>query len=197
MNKPDILEVVSRYVELRKVGREYHGLCPLHDDRHPSLRVNQEKQAWYCDPCGTGGDVIRFIELVEKVSFPEALSILDLRDEKRVTKRRNPARERAAALLSAWLNEQHLKSGVLCRQLQRKIAIAESIPDRELVESLFREWEILSDLHGDLQNPEYAGELWRARESIETITAWANPEPLPEFPTLTESYRNHLRSIVC
>src|SRR5215813_4700037 len=145
MNKPDILEVVSRYVELRKVGREYHGLCPLHDDRHPSLRVNQEKQAWYCDPCGAGGDVIRFIELVEKVSYPEALSILDLRDEKRVTKRRNPARERAAALLAAWLNEQHLKVGSVCRELSRQIALAENVPDPQFVESLSCEWEILSD----------------------------------------------------
>ena len=53
-------------------------LSPCHNDRHPSLRVNPDKQVWYCDPCATGGDVIRFVELVEGVPFREALNILGI-----------------------------------------------------------------------------------------------------------------------
>src|SRR5688572_25713750 len=102
--RPDILEVIGQYTSLRKIGREYIGSSPCHDDRNPSLRVNVEKQVWYCDPCSSGGDVIRFIELVEKVSFKEALSILGITDK---TKPR-PARSNQilveASKLAAWAN---------------------------------------------------------------------------------------------
>ena len=99
----------------------------------------------------------------------------------------DPARQRASARLAAWMNDQHLKLGSLCRELSRKIALAESIPDPELVESLSREWEILSDLHDDLQNPDYAAELWEARDKIELLTADVDPESLMEFPILTDA----------
>jgi hypothetical protein len=43
-------------------GKELHFLCPLHDDHHPSLRVNPEQDLWYCDPCSVGGDVITLVQ---------------------------------------------------------------------------------------------------------------------------------------
>src|SRR5262245_57049902 len=76
--RPDIIEIVSRYTSLRRVGKEYSGTSPCHNDRRPSLRVNADKQLWYCDPCATGGDVIRFVEVAENVSFKEALNILGM-----------------------------------------------------------------------------------------------------------------------
>ena len=99
-------------------------------------------------------------------------------------------------MLAEWLNRHHLLIGVQLRDLSRKIAVAESIPDRELVESLCREWEVLSDLHEALQNPVLAEELFGAKDSIESITQSAQLEPLPEFPELTAEYRAYLRAAV-
>jgi len=94
------------------------------------------------------------------------------------------------------MNEQHLKVGRLCRELSRQITLAGSIPDHALVQSLSREWEILSELHENLQNSEYGAELWEGCVSIEPITGWAEPEPLPEFPKLTPEYRQYLATAV-
>ena len=54
-------------------GAERRTRCPLHEDTHPSLRVNSDKQQWYCDVCGVGGDVFKLVEQVQKCDFAEAL----------------------------------------------------------------------------------------------------------------------------
>ena len=54
-------------------GREYVTRCPLHDDEHPSLRMDANKSLWYCDPCAVGGDAIRLVELALNVSFDRAV----------------------------------------------------------------------------------------------------------------------------
>jgi len=59
----DIVELLNMLgVKLKKVGREYMGLCPFHDDHKPSLSVNKEKCLWHCFGCGKGGDAHKFIE---------------------------------------------------------------------------------------------------------------------------------------
>jgi len=68
--------VQSRGIDLKKNGKSYHGLCPFHDDTNPSLSVNPNKNLWQCFGCGAGGDAIRFVELIDKVSFPEAVNQL-------------------------------------------------------------------------------------------------------------------------
>lgn len=118
--RPDILEVIGRYTSLRKVGREYIGLSPCHNDRSPSLRVNAEKGVWYCDPCASGGDVIRFIELVEKVPFKEALSILGIGTQPNRRHVVTPAQRRAAAVAATWMAEQRRKVNVLLGEVLEK-----------------------------------------------------------------------------
>ncbi len=72
----DIVEVVGERVQLTRKGKDYLGLCPFHADRHPSLSVSPSKRIFKCWACGAGGDAIRFVQLYERVSFREALSIL-------------------------------------------------------------------------------------------------------------------------
>ncbi|MGL6195966.1 MAG: DNA primase, partial [Thermoguttaceae bacterium] len=72
----DIVELVSRYVPLRRIGRNYVGRCPWHDDSRPSLQVNPERQSYKCWVCNVGGDIFSFIMQLEKVDFREALEIL-------------------------------------------------------------------------------------------------------------------------
>lgn len=72
----DIVDLVGRYVQLRRRGRLYLGLCPWHDDTRPSLQVNPERQTFKCWVCDIGGDIFSFVMKMEGVSFPEALAML-------------------------------------------------------------------------------------------------------------------------
>src|SRR6185295_18783829 len=72
----NILQVVQDYVPLRKMGATWKGLCPFHSEKTPSFHVNPEKGFFHCFGCGVGGDVFKFIELQDKVAFPEAARTL-------------------------------------------------------------------------------------------------------------------------
>jgi DNA primase len=72
----DVVEVISRYVTLKKSGRNYKGLCPFHQEKEPSFVVSPEKQLFHCFGCGTGGNVFTFVMKYENVSFSEAARML-------------------------------------------------------------------------------------------------------------------------
>jgi len=74
--KLSIEEVVGWYLQLQKAGRNLKGLCPFHNDSHPSFMVSPEKGIGYCFSCNNGGDIFKFIQLIEGVEFPEAVRIL-------------------------------------------------------------------------------------------------------------------------
>ena len=69
----DIVKIVSDYVQLRKGGVNLKGLCPFHQEKTPSFSVHPTKQIFHCFGCGVGGDVFKFVMLIESLSFPEAL----------------------------------------------------------------------------------------------------------------------------
>ncbi len=66
----------SRGIRLKKNGKGWFGLCPFHDDKNPSLSITPSKNEWHCFGCGAGGDVIRFVELFDRVDFREAVKRL-------------------------------------------------------------------------------------------------------------------------
>lgn len=72
-SKTDIAEIVGRYVQLKKSGKNYTGLCPFHEEKTPSFSVVEDKQIFYCFGCKKGGNVFSFIQDIEGVSFPEAV----------------------------------------------------------------------------------------------------------------------------
>jgi DNA primase len=72
----DIVDVVSEHVSLKKKGREMLGLCPFHDDHRPSMNVNPQKQIFKCFACGAGGDVFKFVQMRENLTFPQAIERL-------------------------------------------------------------------------------------------------------------------------
>jgi DNA primase len=74
-NNP-IEQVIGGYIELRPSGRRLLGRCPFHDDPTPSFVVYVNNQSWYCFGCDIGGDVFRFVERIEHLSFSEALQLL-------------------------------------------------------------------------------------------------------------------------
>ncbi len=72
----DILDVVSRFIDMKKAGVRYVGLCPFHQERSPSFYVNQSKQFYHCFGCGEHGDIFQFIERHLNLSFMEAKKYL-------------------------------------------------------------------------------------------------------------------------
>ena len=75
-NKIDILDVVSKHVKLKKVGKYYCGLCPFHKETKPSFYVSPEMQIFKCFGCGEGGNVISFLMKIENLSFKDVLEKL-------------------------------------------------------------------------------------------------------------------------
>lgn len=69
----DIVDVISSFVRLEKKGPGYVGVCPFHNDRHPSMRVTPSRQIYKCFVCGAGGDVFDFLIRHENMSFTEAV----------------------------------------------------------------------------------------------------------------------------
>jgi hypothetical protein len=72
----DFSAIASRYMRLRRAGRQFVGLCPFHSERHPSCYVHPEKRIFYCFGCNRGGDVFDFVMLAESCDFLEALRIV-------------------------------------------------------------------------------------------------------------------------
>lgn len=76
LDKNDIVDVISSYIDVKPKGRGYWALCPFHNDRNPSLSINREGQYFHCFVCGVGGNAIRFIMKYESCSFIEAVETL-------------------------------------------------------------------------------------------------------------------------
>src|SRR4051794_12529890 len=72
----DIVEIVSAYTDLQQRGKDYWGNCPFHDERTPSFKVNPRDKLYYCFGCEASGDVFRFVEEKEGLTFPEAVESL-------------------------------------------------------------------------------------------------------------------------
>ena len=113
----DIVQVVQERVPLRRSGATWKGLCPFHGEKTPSFHVNGEKGFFHCFGCGVGGDVIKFVELMDKVTFPEAvrslaaragLPVPDASDARQDadTQRERDSLLKAHEIAAAWFRDQ-------------------------------------------------------------------------------------------
>lgn len=75
-NRISIEDLVAQYVQLKKTGRNFKGLCPFHQEKTPSFIVSPEKQIAYCFGCNKGGDIFKFLQEIEGISFVEAINVL-------------------------------------------------------------------------------------------------------------------------
>ena len=107
--RADMLAIAGKYTRLRRSGRQYVGLCPLHSETRPSFYVHPERKVFYCFGCGAGGDLFRLVMLAEGYSFSEAVDLVaripgDRRTRPavfagRVTQEAKPIRRRRPAVV--------------------------------------------------------------------------------------------------
>ena len=113
----DIVVVIQDYVSLKKSGANYKGLCPFHGEKTPSFQVNRDKGFFHCFGCGAGGDVIKFLELHDKIGFADAVKLLAQRfglplpeleqsDEQRVNTAERETLLKVHEMAAAWFREQ-------------------------------------------------------------------------------------------
>ena len=113
----DIVQVIQERVQLRKTGATWKGLCPFHGEKTPSFHVYADKGFFKCFGCSLGGDVIKFVELYDKVSFPEAvrqlagragLTVPEAEDSKQdaESSREREGLLKAHEVAAAWFREQ-------------------------------------------------------------------------------------------
>lgn len=76
LDKNDIVDVISSYIDVKPKGRGYWALCPFHNDRNPSLSINREGQYFHCFVCGCGGNAIGFVMKFESCTYMEAVETL-------------------------------------------------------------------------------------------------------------------------
>ncbi|MBP3262520.1 DNA primase [Pseudobutyrivibrio sp.] len=96
-SRTDIVDVISKYVNLQKKGSQYFGLCPFHNEKTGSFSVSPQKQMYYCFGCGAGGNVFSFLMAYENMTFKEAIEDLAPKCGVTLPQREMTAQERQRA----------------------------------------------------------------------------------------------------
>ena len=136
----DIVDVISSYIRLQKVGRYYRALCPFHSEKNPSFYVSPERQIWKCFGCGKGGSIFDFVMEIEGVEFGDALRILAKRagvELKKIDPQLKTKRNKLYKIceLSALFFQRQLES-------KEGNKIKKYLEERGLNQDILNEWKI-------------------------------------------------------
>ena len=140
-NGISIVNLVGGYVRLQKKGKDYGALCPFHTEKTPSFMVSEAKQIFKCFGCGAGGDVFKFIMLMENLTFPE--SIHQLAESQGIplpqsTKRSEAESVRRQRLLKILEIATHFFS----RRLEGKKDALAYLKDRQITQETIQQFSI-------------------------------------------------------
>ena len=141
----DIIHTISDYIELKKKGHNFFGLCPFHNEKTPSFSASEDKQIYKCFGCGVGGGVFNFIMDIEKVDFPEAIEILadkngiELEYEKGASGKTNN-------VSSEIIDIHKITNQLYVDNIQSNQKIKKYLTDRGLREDIINEFQIGSSL---------------------------------------------------
>src|SRR5262245_33363050 len=113
----DIVELVSQWVNLKRAGANWKGLCPFHNEKTPSFTVHPKKGIFHCFGCGAGGDAFGFLMRQDRLAFPEAVRALAQRVGVELpTERRTDADGKLDALRDVMTRAAEFYSGQLWRR---------------------------------------------------------------------------------
>jgi DNA primase len=137
----DIVQIVQERVPLKRSGSAWKGLCPFHGEKTPSFQVNGDKGVFHCFGCGVGGDVIKFVQLIDTLAFPDAVRQLAARaglavpepqesDSDTESQREREALLKAHEVAAAWFREQlATPAGAAARRQLRERGLIEQTID--------------------------------------------------------------------
>ena len=111
-NRTNIVGLVSEYLTLKKVGRNFRGLCPFHKEKTPSFTVSDDKQIFYCFGCGQAGNAITFLMKINNISYPEAVRYLARKTGVVISERVMSREEKERTALREQLNRVNQMAAV-------------------------------------------------------------------------------------
>lgn len=116
-----IADVVSEYVQLRRTGANFTGLCPFHAEKTPSFNVNPAREIFHCFGCGAGGNVFSFIMKIEGLSFPDAVKLMARKAGVEIEERQlTPAEKQAQSERQTYQRIYELATGFYRSVLEQK-----------------------------------------------------------------------------
>ena len=145
--KVNIVDVIGEYTQLVKRGRQWNGSCPFHDDRHPSLFVEENKQVFNCFSCGRSGSVFSFIMEKEGLSYPEAVLSLAEKadmpvDQQLTAQAAHPIDSRTQAIYDLHSAAQRLYQHILLNTTSGETALAYLHDKRQLSDMVIKQFGI-------------------------------------------------------
>lgn len=143
----DIVRIVGEYVKLRKSGAQnFVGLCPFHQEKTPSFSVHATRQFFHCFGCGASGDVVKFVQKIENISFPEALRLIAQKLDIKLPKMQYSSEHEAKdAKMRAQLIEMHERACKFFEEQLRRPEAAHArqyLSGREMSEETIRAFRI-------------------------------------------------------
>ena len=142
----DIVDLVGRYVQLRRAGNSWKACCPFHNEKTPSFHVNPARQTFKCFGCGVGGDGVKFLMQFENLDYPTALRrIADINGIPVIEEEENPEAARLRHLRSRIIQLNTTAAEYFHRKLCRDQAAAhvrDYLKQREFNIDVAKAWEL-------------------------------------------------------
>lgn len=142
----DIVELLSKYLQLRRAGNSWKACCPFHSEKTPSFHVNPARQTFHCFGCGVGGDALKFIMMFENLDYPTALRRLaDMNGIPVIEEEENPEMARLRRLRSRVVEANTLATEYYHRKLCRDAAashVREYLKQRGFGIEIARAWQL-------------------------------------------------------
>ena len=140
-NGISIVDLVGGYVRLQKKGKDYGALCPFHTEKTPSFTVSEAKQIFYCFGCQAGGDIFKFIMLMENLTFPE--SIHQLAENQGIPLPQSTKRSEAESVRrQRLLKILEIASHFFSRRLEGKKDALAYLKDRQITQETIHQFSI-------------------------------------------------------
>lgn len=142
----DIVELLGKYLQLRRAGNSWKACCPFHSEKTPSFHVNPARQTFHCFGCGVGGDALKFIMMFENLDYPTALRRLaDMNGIPVIEEEENPEMARQRRMRARVVEANTLATDYYHRKLCRDAAaghVREYLKKRGFGIEIARAWQL-------------------------------------------------------